>query len=132
MSLLPEIEGPCRRCRAHPATVRYGTSVMEVMHGDYRVLCECCSLAEGLRQCEEAAARIPELRAKLTAACPDQPRLNQDLVGENDRLRQELERVWMMAHAFVCLRNYKNKAVNDPLVHADGSKCHYPRPEMLG
>jgi hypothetical protein len=129
LSLLSEIEGPCQRCRAHPASVRHGESVMDVVHGHYRLLCDCCSHAEGLRQCEDAAARIPEIREKLLAACPGQPKLNHGLVGENDQLRSELQRVWEMAHAFVCTKRYYPQMAGSD--HESGEQCHYPKPAML-
>lgn len=59
----------CQKCGLRDGTEIWtgegGT--MAYIHGNYQKWCEQCCVVEQIRYCEEAAARLPELRLRLLA-----------------------------------------------------------------
>jgi hypothetical protein len=64
----PEIGDVCQRCHQRPSTQIIADSVIGHNHGFYEVWCEHCALTTALEYAQAAAARIPELEAKLAAS----------------------------------------------------------------
>ena len=61
----------CQHCGKHEATIKWvgEGGVMDFVHGNYKDICQCCSLKMQLEHAKAMAARIPELMAALEAAC---------------------------------------------------------------
>lgn len=61
----------CENCGDHPAApgIYAPGGIMDANHGHFKVWCDCCILREAVKEAEESAARLPELRSQLEAAC---------------------------------------------------------------
>lgn len=124
----------CERCRLHPATGHVADSVLDFAHGVFKLRCECCRLDEAIRQAEAMLNRLPQLYEDLDAACPGQflPK-TRDVIAENEKLREEAEQQWVMAHCVVCGEHYPDRnAANYAAPHPEGEHCYWPKPEVLG
>ena len=59
-------KGPCGDCGTRPATLWFlPDGGPDAAHGGCVPRCERCFLATAIAHCERAAARLPELRARL-------------------------------------------------------------------
>lgn len=57
----------CQKCGLRDGTEVWTEGMMAYVHGSYQMWCEQCCIVEQIRHCEEAVARLPELRLRLLA-----------------------------------------------------------------
>jgi len=58
----------CENCHKREATTKWlgNGSALDLVHGAYWMWCEICVVKEQIKYAEESAARLPELRARLS------------------------------------------------------------------
>jgi hypothetical protein len=62
-----EISDLCQHCRRRPSTTKWvgNGGALDLVHGFYQLWCDFCATTAQLEYAREAAARVPELEAKL-------------------------------------------------------------------